>query len=95
MKEGKYKGPSPELHGLKALVRDGTKRDQVLAQFNYQRLADQIVRPGEGYDEQIPYCFGWHRFLESEFEFERTAGHGVDCRCLECWPEPHSLERRR
>lgn len=99
MRHGRYKGSLPELHDLTALVRDDEKRGWVLAQFDKQRLPSLIphetVKPGEGHDEQIPYCFGWHRFLESEFEFELTPGHGVDCRCLECLPEPHSLDQLR
>ena len=99
MKQGKYNGSIPQLHGRKALVRDHELRGQVLAQFNDQFLPDliphRVGKPGNGYDEELPYCFGWHQFLESEFEFERTEGHGVDCRCLECWPEPHSQGQLR
>lgn len=95
MREGKYTGSIPELQGMKALVRDDEKRGRVLAQFTAQRVAGQIVRPSEGHDENIPYCFGWHEFHVFDFEFERTPGHGVDCRCMECWPEPHSLDQLR
>lgn len=95
MKEAKYTGSIPELQGMKALVRDDEKRGRVLVQFNAQRVDHVPVKPGEGVDAHLPYCFGWHSFSESDFEFERIEGHGVDCRCLDCWPEPHSQDQLR
>lgn len=96
MREGKYKGAelAPLLQDCTAILRaDG--EGYVLAQFDSMLVQGTPKRPGEGFDAQIPYCFGWHRFHQFDFEIERTKGHGVDCRCLECWPEPHSLDQLR
>lgn len=95
MRVGKYIGSIPEIKNIRALVRDDKKRGRVLAQFDKQNVAGQSIRPGEGFDDLIPYCFGWHPFPESEFEFPRTDGHDPDCNCMECMPEPHSLDQLR
>lgn len=96
-RKGKYIGPLPELRDMEAIVRDDEKRGYVLAQFDRQRLyASRIVaKPGEGRDEELPYCFGWHSLPESDFEFAPTPGHRPGCNCLECVPEPHSLDQLR
>lgn len=96
MKQGKYIGPKPELQGMEAITKPEYP-GYVLAQFNEQYLPGSrvVARPGEGRDKEISYCFDWHRFDLREFEFERTAGHGVGCNCMECWPEPHSLDQLR
>lgn len=97
MREGKYKGTelAPLLKDCKALIQPGHDSEHVLVQFNSMLAQGVNRRPGEGFDTQIPYCFGWHSFHVFDFEYERTPGHGVDCRCLECWPEPHSLDQLR
>lgn len=98
MKKGKYRGAelAPLLAGCTALLRDAAgDPGYVLAQFDYMLAQGVAQRPGNGIDEQLPYCFGWHRFPESVFELERTQGHGFDCNCMECMPEPHSLDQLR
>lgn len=97
-KHGKYKGAefATSLAGCTALLRDAPDDPgYVLVQFDYMLVQGVAQRPGKGIDEQLPYCFGWHRFPESVFELERTTGHSLDCNCMECRPEPHSLDQLR
>lgn len=97
MMKGKYKGAElrPLLRDCTATIRAGSDDEHVLAQFDSMLVQGVVRQPGTGFDPQMPYCFGWHEFHVFDFDYERIAGHDVDCRCLECWPEPHSLDQLR
>ena len=68
---GKYKDQelAPLLGGCVALLRP-VEDGYVLAQFDSMLVQGVSRRPGEGFDEQIPYCFGWHRFHQFDFDIE-------------------------
>lgn len=98
MKKGKYIGAelASLLHDCQATLRpiDGDP-GYVLAQFDCMWMDGAPRRPGTGFDSLIPYCFGWHRFPTSVFQLPVTPGHDVECACMECRPEPHSLDQLR
>ena len=96
-RKGKYRASmhAEDLRDCMALILPASEPGMVLAQFDYQWVNGEVYRPGDGKDQHLPYCFGLHLFPEAAFEFETTPGHGFDCNCLGCVPEPHSLDQLR
>lgn len=73
MRHGKYIGPRADLRGCGALLRPARHSGLWLAQLDCMRgELGAKARPGDGLDESLPLCFGWHEFPRKDFKLDRS-----------------------